>query len=44
MCSEIYFKEKNKKECDHLTIILVVEKIRYVNKKVTQEKCKSCSK
>ena len=44
MCSEIYFKETNKKECDNLTIILAIEKIRYVNKKVTQEKDKACSK
>lgn len=38
MCSEIYFKGKNKKECDDL-LILFIEKIRYANKKVTQEKC-----
>lgn len=38
MCSETYFKGKNKKECDNLPIILFTEKIRYVNKKVTHEK------
>lgn len=38
MCSETYFKGKNKKECDNLPIIFLVEKSSYVNKKITQEK------
>lgn len=27
MCSETYFKGKNKKECDNLPIIFLIEKV-----------------